>query len=313
MSNRTTDLAYALGWRVVRVLPERLAARGFDAAADWATRREGKGVRRLRANLARVVPEGTDLDALTRAAMRSYARYWLEVFRLQDMPAERYLGGQFFLGDEFHLRDAYAAGKGLILALPHMGSWELAGAWLVATGIPFTTVAERLKPESLFDRFVAFRESLGMEVIPLTGGAEPPSGLLAERLLAGGCLCLLADRDLSDSGVPVDFFGGQARMAAGPAALALRTGAALVPTALWFDGKGWNGRIYPPVEHTDVATMTQEMADAFADAIAAHPADWHMLQRIWPDPPAPAADPAQADPTQADPTGTDLAEADPTR
>ncbi|WP_045878271.1 phosphatidylinositol mannoside acyltransferase [Pseudofrankia sp. DC12] len=298
MSSRTTDLSYALGWRVVRVLPERLAARCFDAAADWATRRGGKGVRRLRANLARVVPEGTDLDALTRAAMRSYARYWLEVFRLQDMPRERYVSDQFFLNDEFHLRDAYAAGKGLILALPHMGSWELAGAWLVATGIPFTTVAERLKPESLFDRFVAFRESLGMEVIPLTGGAEPPSALLAERLLAGGCLCLLADRDLSASGVPVDFFGARARMAAGPAALALRTGAALVPTALWFDGKGWGGQIYPPVEHTDVATMTQEMADAFADSIASHPVDWHMLQRIWPDPPAPAEDRVEVGPTR---------------
>lgn len=291
MSSRTTDLGYALGWRVVRLLPERLAARGFAAAADRATRRDGKGVRRLRANLARVAPEGTDLEALTRAAMRSYARYWLEVFRLQDMPPERYLG-DMFLHDEFYLRDAYAAGKGMVIALPHVGNWEVAGAWLVATGIPFTTVAERLKPESLFDRFVAFRESLGMEVIPLTGGAEPPSALLTERLLAGGCLCLLADRDLSSRGVPVDFFGAQARMAAGPAALALRTGAALVPTVLWFDGKGWSGRIYPPVEHTDVATMTQAMADAFADSIAAHPADWHMLQRIWPDSPDPAADQA---------------------
>ncbi|WP_081438293.1 phosphatidylinositol mannoside acyltransferase [Pseudofrankia asymbiotica] len=279
-SGRFTDLSYAMGWRVVRALPERIAARGFDAGADWASRRGGKGVRRLRSNLARVAPEGTDLDALTKAAMRSYARYWLEVFRLQDMPPERCIG-DMFIHDEHYLRDAYAAGKGMILALPHMGNWEQAGAWLAGTGVPFTTVAERLRPESLFDRFVAFRESLGMEVIPLTGGAEPPSALLTERLLAGGCLCLLADRDLSARGVPVDFFGARARMAAGPAALALRTGAVLLPTTLWFDGNGWSGRIFPPVEHTDVATMTQAMADAFAAVIAEHPADWHMLQRVW--------------------------------
>ena len=289
MFSGTTDLAYAVGWRVVRLLPERVAARGFDLAADWATRRDGRGVRRLRANLARVVPAGTDLDALTRAAMRSYARYWMEVFRLQDMPPERYIG-DMSMQDEFHLRDAYAAGRGVILALPHMGNWEQAGAWLAGTGIPFTTVAERLRPESLFDRFVAFRESLGMEVIPLTGGAQPPSELLTERLLAGGCLCLLADRDLSERGVPVEFFGARARMAAGPAALALRTGAALLPVILSFDGPGWHTRIYPPIEHTDVPTMTQAMADAFAEGIAAHPADWHMLQRIWPDPPASASD-----------------------
>jgi KDO2-lipid IV(A) lauroyltransferase len=285
VSTQPVDLAYALGWRVVRLLPERLAARGFAAAADWATRRDGKGVRRLRSNLARTVPAGTDLNALTRAAMRSYARYWLEVFRLQDMPLRRYIG-DFHLQDEHYLRDAYAAGNGMILALPHTGNWELSGAWLVGTGIPFTTVAERLKPESLFNRFVAFREALGMEVIPLTGGDGPPTPLLTQRLLAGGCLCLLADRDLSARGVPVEFFGAQAQMAAGPAALALRTGAALLPTVLWFEGKGWSGRVFPPVEHTDVPTMTQAMADAFAAMIAAHPQDWHMLQRVWPDTPA---------------------------
>jgi KDO2-lipid IV(A) lauroyltransferase len=290
-SERFTDLAYAAGWRVVRLLPERMAARGFDAAADWATRRGGKGVRRLRSNLARVVPPGTDLDALTREAMRSYARYWMEVFRLQDMPPERYIGDMLML-DDHRLRDAYAAGGGMILALPHLGNWEQAGAWLAGTGVPFTTVAERLKPESLFDRFVAFRESLGMEVLPLTGGAEPPTAVLTERLRAGGCLCLLADRDLTARGVPVEFFGGQARMAAGPAALALRTGAVLLPTCLWFDGKGWRGRVHPAIPHTDVATMTQAMADAFAMSISEHPQDWHMLQRVWLDdvPPAAAGD-----------------------
>ncbi|MBX6390581.1 MAG: phosphatidylinositol mannoside acyltransferase, partial [Frankia sp.] len=295
LSDRFPDLAYAAGWRLVRLLPEGLAARVFALGADLATRRGGPGARRLRANLARVVPPGTDLDALTRAAMRSYARYWMEVFRLQDMPPGRFVG-DMRVRDEHYLRDAYATGKGMILALPHMGNWEQAGAWLVATGVPFTTVAERLRPESLFDRFVAFRQSLGMEVIPLTGGAEPPSALLAERLRAGGCLCLLADRDLSERGVPVTFFGAPATMPPGPAALALRTGATLLPVTLWFEGRLWHGRIHPPIEHTDVPTMTQAMADAFAEGIAAHPADWHMLQRVWRDLPDPAREPAAAAP-----------------
>jgi KDO2-lipid IV(A) lauroyltransferase len=305
-SERFTDLAYAAGWRVVRLLPERAAARAFRAGADWAARRGGRGTSRLRSNLARVVPAGTDLDALTRDAMRSYARYWLEVFRLQDMPPERYIG-DMHMHDEHFLRDAYAAGNGVVVALPHMGNWEQAGAWLAGTGVPFTTVAERLRPESLFDRFVAFRESLGMEVLALTGGAEPPTAVLTERLLAGGCLCLLADRDLSARGVPVRFFDGQARMAAGPAALALRTGAVLLPTTLWFDGRGWAARIHPPVAHTDVPTMTQAMADAFADSISEHPADWHMLQRVWLDP-GPAGPDAAADPETTRPGhGADLA------
>ncbi|CAO5168235.1 Phosphatidylinositol mannoside acyltransferase [Frankia sp. AiPs1] len=281
-AGRLTDLAYALGWRGVRLLPEPLAAAGFRMAADLAWRRDGRGVRRLRANLARVAPAGTDLDRLTRAAMRSYARYWMEVFRLTDLGTERIIG-QMRLVDEHLLRDAHAQGAGTILALPHMGNWEQAGAWLVATGIPFTTVAERLRPESLFERFLAFRTALGMEVIALTGGESPPYGLLAARLRAGGMLCLLADRDLSRAGVPVRFFGSTATMPGGPAALALDTGAVLLPVTLWFDRDGWSARIHPAVAHSDVATMTQGLADAFAAGIAAHPADWHMLQRVWRD------------------------------
>ncbi|OAA28706.1 KDO2-lipid IV(A) lauroyltransferase [Frankia sp. EI5c] len=282
-AGRLTLLAYVAGWRLVRLLPEPVAAWCFRRAADVAWRRGGRGTTRLRANLARVVPPGTDLDALTRSALRSYARYWLEVFRLQDMPASRVLDRMRVL-DEDRLRRAHAAGRGTILALPHMGNWEQAGAWLVATGVPFTTVAERLRPEALFERFLQFRTALGMEVIPLTGGEQPPSDLLTERLRAGGMLCLLADRDLSAAGVAVTFFGAPATMPPGPAALALRTGAALLPVTLWFDDDGWSARIHPEVAHTDIPTMTQRLADEFAAGIAAHPADWHMLQRIWREP-----------------------------
>jgi KDO2-lipid IV(A) lauroyltransferase len=305
--SRLVGVAYAAGWRLVRLLPESLTRLMFTFAADLAWRRDGRGTRRLRSNLARVAPAGIDLDALTRAAMRSYARYWLEVFRLPDMPRERVVG-RMRVVDEARMRDAYATGRGVILALPHMGNWDHAGAWLVATGIPFTTVAERLSPESLFDRFVAFRRSLGMEVIPLTGGAEPPFGQLAERLRAGGMLCLLAERDLGRSGIPTRFFGATASMPPGPSALALRTGAVLLPVTLWYDRDGWSARFHPAVPHTTVAEMTQALADAFAAGIAAHPADWHMLQRIWVDDRVPdVAPPDVAPPDVAPPDVADVA------
>jgi KDO2-lipid IV(A) lauroyltransferase len=177
----------------------------------------------------------------------------------------------------------------MILALPHMGNWDHAGAGLAGTGVPFTTVAERLEPEALFERFVAFRESLGMEVLPLTGGERPPYELLADRLRAGGTLCLLSDRDLTSTGVDVDFFGATARMPAGPAALAHDTGAALLPVTLHYPSRReWGARIHPQITVPQtgdrigkVRAMTQRVADAFAEGIADHPEDWHMLQRIW--------------------------------
>jgi phosphatidylinositol dimannoside acyltransferase len=280
IAERATSTAYAAGWGVVRALPDSAARRLFTAGADLAHRRGGRGTARLAANLARVAPDHPNPDALLRDALRSYGRYWCEVFRLPVMPRERIVGGMTTTG-EAAFRESVASGRGVVLALPHSGNWDHAGAWCGLQGLPFTTVAERLKPESLFDRFVAFRESLGMEVLPLTGGARPPSEVLAERLEAGGMLCLLADRDLSARGVDVEFFGATARMPAGPAALALRTGAVLHPVTLAFTDDGWHCTWHAAVEHTDVPTMTQRMADAFAAGIAAHPQDWHMLQRLW--------------------------------
>jgi KDO2-lipid IV(A) lauroyltransferase len=290
VNDAIADAAYGAGWSVVRGMPERLARAQFDAIADAVWLRGGSGVDRLRANLRRVQPELGEhqLRGLTRIAVRSYLRYWCEVFRLSTMSIDEVVG-RMYVVDEQRLRDAVAARNGVILALPHMGNWDHAGAWLTGTGVPFTTVAERLEPESLFERFVAFRESLGMEVLPLTGGERPPYDLLAERLRAGGVLCLLADRDLTATGVDVDFFGSVARMPAGPAALAHDTGAALLPVTLWYpDRRRWHGRIHPQVRvpaagdrAAKVRAMTQQTADAFAEAIAAHPADWHMLQKVW--------------------------------
>jgi KDO2-lipid IV(A) lauroyltransferase len=258
----------------------------FTVLADLVWWRRGKGLLRLEANLARVV--GTvGLRQLSRAGMRSYFRYWYELFRLPVMSEADIDRRTEVIGLET-LDQAVAAGRGVILALPHMGNWDEAGAWLVGHGVPFTTVAERLEPAELFDRFVAFREGLGMEVLPLTGGSRSAYSVLRQRLRDGGAICLLADRDLTDRGVEVEFFGETARMPAGPAALALATGAALLPVTLTFpSARAWELRIHPPVVAPDgrrgeqVAAMTQALADVFADAIAAAPHDWHMLQRLW--------------------------------
>lgn len=290
--DQVVDLAYAAAWSAVKNLPQPVAARVFRSVADSATMRNGRGVRQLRRNLRRVTGGRLgeyELSLLVTDAMRSYARYWLETFRLPRMDKRAVVerADRTTFGIE-RLDAARDAGNGVIVALPHMGNWEVAGLWVVDNFGPFTTVAERLRPDSLYDRFVAYRRSLGMEVLPATGGDRSPALVLAERLRAGGRVCLVADRDLSRHGVEVDFFGETALMPAGPAMLAARTGATLLPVGLWFtpDG-GWGQLIGEPVQlrgerlADQVRNGTQALADAFAGFIAAHPADWHMLQKVW--------------------------------
>ncbi|MFD4136350.1 phosphatidylinositol mannoside acyltransferase [Streptomyces goshikiensis] len=286
---KLVDGLYGLGWAGVKKLPEPAAVALGRRIADFTWKRRGKSVLRLESNLARVVPDASPerLRALSQAGMRSYMRYWMESFRLPTMETSRF-GQDVRMEDEHILREALASGRGVVVALPHLANWDLAGAWAVGhLGVPFTTVAERLKPETLFDRFVAYRESLGMEVLPHTGGAA--FGTLARRLRSGGLVCLVADRDLSASGVEVDFFGSTARMPAGPALLAQQTGAVLLPATLYYgDTPQMYGRIHPEVTVPQTGTrtektaaMTQALADAFASGISEHPQDWHMLQRLW--------------------------------
>jgi KDO2-lipid IV(A) lauroyltransferase len=285
---RLTAAAYTAGWALVRRLPEAVAWWVFRRLADMMWRRRGPAVQRLEANLRRVVGEDEEvLRATSRAGLQSYARYWLDVFRLPRWSRADVLRRAHFDGIEA-FRDILAAGRGAVLALPHMANWDAAGAWLVAQGHPFTTVAERLKPDELFDRFVAFRQSLGMEVLALSGGERAPYDILRTRMKDGGVTCLVSDRDLTAGGIPVDFFGETARMPAGPAMLAVATGAALIPVKLWYDGTIVRGIFGPeipvPVDgdrRAKVTAMTQQMADYFAAGIAKHPQDWHMLQKFW--------------------------------
>lgn len=289
MRDRLTDGLYGFGWSTVKKLPEPVAAALGRSIADIAWKRRGKSVLRLESNLARVVPDASPerLAELSKAGMRSYMRYWMESFRLPTWSAERVEQNVQIKGAHY-LKDGLAAGRGVVLALPHLANWDLAGVWATRIlDIPFTTVAERLKPETLYDRFVAYRESLGMEVLPHSGGEA--FGTLARRLRSGGLVCLVADRDLSASGIEVKYFGETARMPAGPALLAQQTGALLMPVTLWYDEAPlMRGQIHAPVEVPETGTraekassMTQALADAFATGITEHPEDWHMLQRLW--------------------------------
>jgi len=284
LGRRMTDWGYATGWMMVRAMPEFAARNVFDVGALYASRNGGPP--QLRKNLARVigVPPKDVPGSLMRASLASYARYWRETFRLPTM--DHYAVGQEIaktaLGQE-HIDAALAAGRGAVMALPHSGNWDMAGVWLVQTHGKFTTVAERLKPESLYRRFIGYRESLGFEVIPLSGGEQPPFELLSERLQDNKLVCLMAERDLTRSGIEVDFFGEPTRMPAGPAKLAIKTGAPLLPVHCWYEPDASRLEIHPSLDCTsrDVGVITQALADVFARNIAEHPADWHMLQPQW--------------------------------
>jgi KDO2-lipid IV(A) lauroyltransferase len=290
VTDRVVAAGFAAGWTLVPLLPERPTAAVFRFMADRVWRKGGKSVRRLETNLARVTgldPGSHELRELSKAGMRSYFRYFHEIFRLSKMATEEVVRRTHVIGAE-HVHDNVAAGRGVVLALPHMGNWDQAGAWLVGVGHPFTTVAERLKPESLFHRYVRYREGLGMEVLPLTGGDGHNFGTLATRVRKGGVVCLPAERDLTKSGIEVEFFGATTKVPAGPPLLAVQTGAALLPATVYFVGDDWGIHIHEeipvPAEGTrqeKVAAVAQGMACVFEKGIAEHPEDWHMLQRLW--------------------------------
>jgi lauroyl/myristoyl acyltransferase len=301
LRERLKSAAFGAGWTLVCRMPESWARALFMAGAEIAWRREGKGVQVLEGNLIRVLrtigagSEGQDFDGgelrtLSREVMRSYARYYLETFRLQTIPQERIRSGMHVNQPNIDLTlEHLKNGRGVIYALPHMGDFEQAGLWINLVGAgSFTTVAERLEPESVFARWLKFRSALGMEVLPTTGGPHP-FGVMAQRLRAGKLVCIVADRDLSDTGIEVDFFGEKALLPAGPAALAVQTGAALMPVACWFVGETeWGAHVYDEIpvppdgdRKQKVAVMTQQLAAAFEEGILEHPEDWHMLQKLF--------------------------------
>lgn len=287
IGDAVTEWAFAFGWQVVKWLPEAAAYRTFDLAADVIWRRRGAGVLQYERNQSRIHPDLSpeELRSMSKLGMRSYLRYWCDAFRLPTWSRERV--DRFGLIGSDRLDAAMAAGNGVVIALNHGGNWDQAGAWACARYGTLTTVAERLKPEGLFDRFVEFRESLGMEIVPL--GDPDLMRTLARRLKEGRLVPLLADRDISRSGIEVEFFGSLASFPAGPAVLSLLTGAPVLPVTLWYVDDTSTGVIHdqidvPPGERSEqVQQMTQQIATAFESAMREHSVDWHMMQPVWVD------------------------------
>lgn len=277
--------AYIVAWKLLRALPEKSAYSLFNRGAHLLVSRNGKSVQRLRKNLIRVNPELSEsqMDSLLEDAMASYMRYWCDTFRFPNWDKER-INSTVTVTREELLVDGIKSGRGVIVALPHAGNWDHAGAYFCLKGIHLVTVAERLKPERLFNEFLRYRQAMGMEVLALDSRSI---ATLAQRLREGHLIALVADRDLSKSGIDVDFFGKPARMPAGPAVLALKTGAIFLTAFVNYRKNGIHitfDEISIPEsgsQEEKVSVLVQKSADNFEQGIRRHPQDWHMLQRIW--------------------------------
>ena len=278
---------YFAGWRIVRWLPESSAYRFFEFVADRVSAKNGKSFQRLESNLKRVSPELSDVElkTLAKVGMRSYLRYWCDTFRSPDWDTKR-IQSSVTVNDAELLLEPVRNKRGVIVALPHAGNWDHAGSYFCSLGIPLVTVVERVKPEKLFRKFLEYRQAIGMEALPLDGRVM---GTLASRLREGKLVALVADRDLSRSGIDVKFFNSIAGMPAGPALLAIRTGADLITAYVSYTDIGIHIDFRKvqiasgESESEQVAKTVQLCADNFAAGIAEHPQDWHMLQRIWVD------------------------------
>lgn len=288
---------YSMGWSTVRKMPEKRAYPLFDRLADQVWKRRGAGVLQYEKNIKRVVPDASaaDLRDLSRTCMRSYARYWCDAFRMPDWSDER-LNSIHVVGMENLERNYAERDLAPVFVAPHAGNYDQGAAYLAGLFGSVTTVAERLKPEKLFRRFVAFRESRNVEIIPT--GTPGTVDILAERIRAKKLVGVVGERDLSRHGIPVSFFGEEARMPAGASVLAHRTGADVIPVSFWYEGRQACAEIYKPIpvpsglaEEDAIVSLTQSWADKLAEGIRQHPGDWHMLQPLWTADLDPARDP----------------------
>lgn len=294
LRERVTVLGFLLAWRVLRLIPARLAYRLFDIVADRTTTGDGTSVQRLRANYARVRPDlaEDELQDITAKGVRAALRYYLEAFRLPSVSGDDVDRLVRWEGAMPELKDELLAGRPVLCFLGHTGNWDLAGVWCARHLGPVVTVAERLEPEEMFRAFLDYRESLGMRILPAQNGTFDA---LRAQLDTGEpvVMPLLADRDLSATGVEVQLCGHAVRMAAGPAALAVESGYRLHPVTLRHErvGRDWGMVItihdavdVPPAGTPGaVQQVTQSCAGAFGAAISEHTQDWHMMQRVFVD------------------------------
>jgi phosphatidylinositol dimannoside acyltransferase len=291
LAGRASYYAYRAGAEVARVVPDAVGeptARGFSRLMALAMRERRRQVER---NLQRATDGRLRGVALRRAVsdtFGSYGRYWFELFRLTtDMRPDELLEDRNMVDGFDHIVAGCDAGTGSILALPHVGGWDYGGAWLAVRGYPPAVVVEPVEPPELFEWFAGARRAMGMEVVPL--GPEA-GGAILRALRDRRVVCLLCDRDLTGDGIDVEFFGERTTLPAGPATLALRTGAPLLPAAVYFrPHRGHHGVVQLPVPaerqgrlRDDVARVTQELARRFEQLIRAAPEQWHLLQPNWP-------------------------------
>ena len=275
--------------RCLSALPEPVALGLGNVVGDvlYRVRHEHRAM--VSANLHRVLgADGDDarvVDRWARRSFRAYARYWVEGARLPGTGSNEVVQ-HFFVDGLHHLHDGMARGNGVILALPHIGSWEYGGAFLATQDLPMTSVAERIEPPELFDYFVEQRAAMGLTIVPLD---KHSGGTILSTLRAGKLVGLLCDRDIEGTGIEVDFFGERTTMPAGPATLALRTGATLCTGAV-YSGPGSDHRalVEPPLDTTrgsslraDVARLTQEIATRLEGLIRRAPEQWHVFQPLW--------------------------------
>jgi len=252
------------------------------------------GERNLRRVLASECVHGVEPDTalvrrLARRSFGQYARYWVDGSRLPSLSPEK-VRAHFRLEraeNDTNLREAWAQGRGIVMALPHVGSWEWGGAWLALEGMPMTAVMERLEPPELFEWFVGQRAGMGLTAVPMGEGSSTALlKALRDHVLVG----LVSDRDLVGNGVPVTFFGERTTLPGGAATLALRTGAPLVPVVVYSGPGSWHtAEVLPALDTTrsgslrdDVQRLTQELATIFEDLIRRRPEQWHMYQPNWP-------------------------------
>ena len=280
-----TSFLYLAAWKVVRALPEPTAYKLFARLARRSVKKRGNSYARLKSNLRRVKPDigEAELDALTAQGMESYLRYWCDAFRLPTWNQERIISTVTVTGEEM-FRSLVAEGRGVIVSLPHSGNWDHAGAYFSATGIPIVSVAEKLKPERVFKAFLKYRERIGMKIYSTSENVIP---FLNQHLAQGDVVALVADRDLSKSGIEVEFFGGTAKMPSGPALLALRNNSYLLVAHVTYTTEGIHINFSQPLkpsqssDKSKIEDLIQQSADIFAEGIAKTPEDWHMLQKIW--------------------------------
>ena len=278
---KLTALVWSLGWELGRRLPEALVYAIADGAARLLYRVGGSARRRVTANMRRVVADDV-LDRTVRDAFRSYARYWVEAFRAADISAADIDARATTDGFE-HLDAALEGGRGVVVLLAHHGSWDTAARWAETHGYHLAVVAEVVRPRALFRKFVALREAIGLEVVPLQRGTTM-TRRLSEVAQANHLVGLLTDRDLTGRAPVVRFFGEETRIPLGPVIVSQRTGAPIVPiTMVQRPGRRWHLIALPPIEVDGLTTeqASQRVAAGVEALIRTAPEQWHAFQPMW--------------------------------